>query len=455
MGVIKGLDGLVERGVSEGDRRARRVALESLDEAFEMVDPYKLLRSRVRREGDRLIVKGRVYDLASYGRVLVVGFGKAGSLMAKALEDILGDRIDGGLVNVPYGTSLRLERIELNEAGHPKPDENGLKGAKRILELVSNLSERDLVLVLISGGGSSLLPLPADGITLEEKGELSMELMKRGADIRELNTVRKHLSMVKGGWLAKRAKPAKVVSLIMSDVVADPLDVIASGPTVGDKSTFEDAFKVLKKYGLWDEASPSVRRRIERGLEGLEAETPKPWDEDMKRVDNLLIGNNELICKALCSALERRGVRCEHLTSCLEGEAREAGKFVSSLVQQLGLSGRHGVAYVLGGETTVTVRGSGVGGRNQELALASAFKLDGIDSCLVVSVGSDGIDGVSEAAGALADGTTLKRARELGLDPLAYLSNNDSYAFFSKLGDAIITGPTGNNLNDVILALRL
>jgi len=453
--VIKGLDGLVERGVSEGDRRARRVALESLDEAFEMVDPYKLLRSRVRREGDRLIVKGRVYDLASYGRVLVVGFGKAGSLMAKALEDILGDRIDGGLVNVPYGTSLRLERIELNEAGHPKPDENGLKGAKRILELVSNLSERDLVLVLISGGGSSLLPLPADGITLEEKGELSMELMKRGADIRELNTVRKHLSMVKGGWLAKRAKPAKVVSLIMSDVVADPLDVIASGPTVGDKSTFEDAFKVLKKYGLWDEASPSVRRRIERGLEGLEAETPKPWDEDIKRVDNILIGNNELICKALCSALERRGVRCEHLTSCLEGEAREAGKFVSSLVQQLGLSGRHGVAYVLGGETTVTVRGSGVGGRNQELALASAFKLDGIDSCLVVSVGSDGIDGVSEAAGALADGTTLKRARELGLDPLAYLSNNDSYTFFSKLGDVIITGPTGNNLNDVILALRL
>lgn len=455
MGVIKGVDALVERGRSEGDRRARKIALECLDEAFERADPYKLVKSKVKLERDRLLIQGKAYDLKCYEKVMVVGFGKAGAHMAKAIEEILGDRISVGLVNVPYGTAIKLRRIEMNEAGHPKPDENGLKGARKIVGMISGLSERDLVLVLISGGGSSLMPLPADGITLDEKGGLSMELMKRGADIGELNTVRKHLSMVKGGWLAKRARPAKVVSLIMSDVVADPLDVIASGPTVGDKTTFEEAFKVLKKYELWDEVSPSIKTRIRRGMSGLEDETPKSWDEDIKKVDNIIVGNNELICKALCSSLMGKGVRCEHLTSCLEGEAREVGKFIASLVQQLGISGRHGFAYVLGGEPTVTVRGSGIGGRNQELVLSSAFKLKEIDSCLVVSVGSDGIDGVSEAAGALSDGTTLDRAEELGLDPSAYLSNNDSYTFFKSLGDLILTGPTSNNLNDVILALRL
>ena len=413
--------------------------------ALEAVDPYRCVRSSL--EG---------MDLR--GRTFVVGMGKASVQMAKAAEDILGDRIEEGLVVTKYGHGGKLRRIKVLEAGHPVPDQAGTRAAEEILKVALRAGEGDILLCLISGGGSALTPLPPEGITLEEKRRTTELLLRCGARIEELNAVRKHLSRIKGGRLAEAANPARVVSLVLSDVVGDPLEVIASGPTVPDPTTFEDCILIARKYGIWEELPSSVRLRFEMGAKGILPETPKPGDPAFSSCKNTIVGNNRTALEAARREAEVRGYKALLLTSFLQGEAREVGRALASVVKEVRKSGEPvepPACLLCGGETTVTVRGKGKGGRNQELALASAFKLDGIDSCLVVSVGSDGIDGVSEAAGALADGTTLRRARELGLDPLAYLSNNDSYAFFSKLGDAIITGPTGNNLNDVILALRL
>jgi glycerate-2-kinase len=379
--------------------------------------------------------------------------------MAEALEAILENRIWKGLINVPHADKLsRLARIQLRKAGHPIPDEDGVEGSKQIVELLTHLTERDLVICLISGGGSALLPLPSKGISLKDKQRTTEALLKAGATINEVNTVRKHISQLKGGRLAEKAKPATLVSLILSDVLGDPLDSIASGPTAPDTTTFQDAVEILRRYGLWTKVPPSVRRTLRLGLKGKLSETPKLDDPVFNNVHNIIIGNNREACYAAKRNLQSRGLETLLLTSQLQGEARHAGMVLASILREMKLSGNPlapPAAIVAGGETTVTVTGSGKGGRNQEMMLSASFGLKGFEGVAMASMGTDGMDGPTDAAGAIVDGNTLIRSGSLGLDAFQYLRNNDSYGFFSKLKDLIFTGLTGTNVNDITILVAL
>lgn len=411
--------------------------------ALEAVDPYRCVRSSL--EG---------MDLR--GRTFVVGMGKASVQMAKAAEDILGDRIEEGLVVTKYGHGGKLRRIKVLEAGHPVPDQAGTRAAEEILKVALRAGEGDILLCLISGGGSALTPLPPEGITLEEKRRTTELLLRCGARIEELNAVRKHLSRIKGGRLAEAANPARVVSLVLSDVVGDPLEVIASGPTVPDPTTFEDCILIARKYGIWEELPSSVRLRFEMGAKGILPETPKPGDPAFSSCKNTIVGNNRTALEAARKEAEVRGYKALLLTSFLQGEAREVGRALASVVKEVRKSGEPvepPACLLCGGETTVTVRGKGKGGRNQELALAMVGELAGLEGVLVLSAGTDGTDGPTDAAGAFVDGGTSKRARKLGLEPDDYLRENDSYNFFRALGDLFVTGPTGTNVMDLQIAL--
>jgi len=455
------------------EQRWRRQAAEIMAAALRAVDPEEAVRRHVRREGNWLYVGKRRYDLTVFERIFVVGGGKAGSPMALAIAELLGDRLTAGVVNVKHGyTAARWQvtfgsqsppliphrpslppTLDIVEAGHPLPDKAGLAGAQRIFKLLDGLSERDLVICLISGGGSALLPLPAPGITLEDLQTLTDALLRCGATINEFNSVRKHCSQIKGGQLARRASPATLVCLILSDVVGSPLDTIASGPTVPDPTTFADAYGVLERYGLLDTVPPSVVAHLRRGMAGEVAETPKEGDPCFERVQNLIIGDNRLAARAAQAEAQRLGFRSQVLTTYVEGEAREVGKVCAALAKEMADSGtplEPPACLILGGETTVTVRGQGKGGRNQELALAAALALDGWERTMVVGLATDGTDGPTDAAGAVATGSTLARARALGLDPTAHLADNDAYPFFAALGDLIFTGPTNTNVNDLI-----
>ena len=393
---------------------------------------------------------------SSVERVLVVGAGKASARMCQAVEGVLGEWVDGGLVVVKTGHTVPTARVEVVEAAHPVPDARGLEAAERIVELVQGADESTLIVVLISGGGSALLPLPAEGITLEEKQRVTDLLLSVGADIGEMNTVRKHLSAVKGGWLARRAAPAAVLTLILSDVVGDRLDVIASGPTVPDRSSFADAIEVLRRHGVFDQVPPSVRQRFEAGARGELEETPKAGDPCFARCRHVLVGTNAAALEACCRAAEQQGFTPLLLSSVIEGESREIARMHAAIARECRRSGSPVAppcCVVSGGETTVTIKGSGKGGRNQELALASAFDLDGLDGVALLSAGTDGTDGPTDATGAIAFGDTLARARAAGLDARRHLEDNDAYPFFDALGDLIKTGPTGTNVMDVHLVL--
>lgn len=454
------LDELLKGSPTSKVKEARRIALEGLSHALKMADPYTFLSNHVRLEEDLLKVNGVKFKLSEFDRIYIVGAGKASGRMAEFMEPLIGEWLTDGIVNVLKGTSNRfkVKRIVLNETGHPSPDESGLFGAKRIANIIDNAGERDLIICLISGGGSSMLPLPRNGIRLEDKAEISHRLMLSGADISELNIVRKHLSHIKGGWLAKRAYPAKVLSLILSDVVGDSIDIIASGPTVPDRSTFIDAFNVLQKYEVWDSASSSVKDFILRGLNGLEAETPKPSDPCFKNVYNFIVGCNRSVCTSLVDFYRDKNLNVMHLTSFMEGEAKEVGIFYAALIQEVVESDRpipKPCVLILGGETTVTVRGEGKGGRSQEAMLSASMKLKGLDGVACISFGTDGLDGPTDAAGAIIDGFTYSNAKKLGLEPEDYLKRNDSYRFFKALGDLIVTGPTGTNVNDITLLVAV
>ncbi len=423
--------------------------------ALKAVDPAEAVRKVMKRENNNLIVAGKIYDLDYFQRIVVVGGGKAGAPMAAAVEEILGERISNGWVNVKEGYILEPSpvRITINQAGHPTPNEAGLEGAKRIIELVSELGEKDLVITLISGGGSALLPLPAAGITLDDKKIATSLLLKCGATINEMNALRKHISAIKGGQLAKAAYPATIISLILSDVVGSPLDTIASGPTAPDSTTFSDAWRVLEKYNLIAEMPPAIVERLRKGLKGEIPETPKSGDPIFERVQNVIIADNYIAATAALEEAREQGFNALLLTTFLEGEAREIGKAVAALGKEVatrGLPVPPPACLVLGGETTVTVRGKGKGGRNQELALAAAIALEGWEKVTVVTLATDGTDGPTDAAGAIVNGTTIQRALEKGLSPLDYLQDNDSYTFFKTLGDLLITGPTNTNVNDLV-----
>jgi len=459
MATIKNADELLKNAGSRLDRKARHLAITALNAALEAVDPKAIIKSKVKVKGNTLKIENLTFNLDKFKSIYVVGGGKACGPMAETLVKVLGSRIKEGAVNIPYSSpSYKTGKVKLQHASHPIPDESGVKGATRMLDIVDKAEKNDLVICLISGGGSSLMPQPRNGISLEDKQKVTDALLKSGATINEFNTVRKHISGFKGGWLAKEAYPATIINLILSDVVGDPLDFIASGPTVPDTTTFKDAIEILKHQGLWNTIPDSVRKLLTDGEKGLIPETPKPGDKVFKKVHNIVIGNNFTASQAAYMAFRKARLNSLLLTSTLEGQARDVGTMLASMAKEVVASGNpvpKPAGIVAGGETTVTVVGKGKGGRNQEIALAAALKIGNMDGVVIASVSTDGVDGPTDAAGAIADGKTLKRTHELELNPREFLANNDSYTFFSKLGDLVFTGPTGTNVCDVTVTVAL
>ena len=434
----------------EGERRRQIVRV--LEAALGAVDPAAAVRRHFRREGDILWVAETRYDLTRYAHVYVVGTGKAGAPMAQAVEEVLGDRLTAGQVNVKYGHGLPTRIVQINEAGHPIPDEAGLSGAERIAGLLDAAGRDDLVLCLISGGGSALMTLPVEGVTLVDIKALTDALLRASATINEINAIRKHLDRLKGGNLARRAYPAQVISLILSDVIGNPLDVIASGPTVPDSSTFADAYALLERYGLLPVVPIPIIEYLRRGLRGDTADTPKAGDPLFEHTQNVVVASNDIAARAAESAAQEMGFNTLLLSTYIDGEAKEIAKVYVALAKEVLASGRpiaRPACIIAGGETTVTIRGQGKGGRNQEMALSAAMGIQGLDDVAIVCLATDGTDGPTDASGALADGQTLERAAALGLDPWLHLENNDSYPFFAALNDLLLTGPTNTNVNDL------
>lgn len=418
-------------------------------------DPVSAILRHVKLVGDQLEVGDKRYDLARCSGIYAVGAGKASARMAQAMEQILGNRLTG-VINVKYGHAVPLKAIKVNEAGHPVPDEAGVPATLEIVRLLEQCDERSLVFFLVSGGGSALLPCPVDGLTLQDKQRTTQVLLECGATIQEINAVRKHISRVKGGRLAKAAYPATIVSLILSDVVGDSLDSIASGPTAPDSSTFADCLHVIEKYRIEEKIPPAVTSYLERGADGKIEETPKPADPIFQKVHNLIVGSNRLALRAAKEKAEELGYHGMILSSLIQGETRDAAGFHAAIGKEI-LETANPVSrpacVISGGETTVTIRGDGLGGRNQEFALAAAIAVAGLEGIVVLSGGTDGTDGPTDAAGALADGTTCERACALGMNPMSYLADNDSYHFFKRLDDLLITGPTFTNVMDLRLVL--
>jgi glycerate 2-kinase len=418
--------------------------------ALEAVEPAAAVRRYLQRNGSMLQVSGRAYDLTQYRHVYLLGVGKAAVPMAAAAADILADCLTTGVVLTKYGHAEASARalpdsIQVIEAGHPVPDVNCLRGARAIVDLAQKAGEADLVVCLISGGGSALLTLPAGDLSLAELQQLTETLLRSGATIGEMNTVRKHLSAIKGGNLARLVSPAALVGLVLSDVIGDPLEVIASGPTAPDPTTVEDARRALARYGVpladWE---PHLR------------ETPKPGDPIFETVQHVIVGSNRQAALAAAERARQLGYHTSPLGSFLEGEAREVGKVAAGLAKAVRAHGDPvppPACLILGGETTVTVLGDGRGGRNQELALSAAIALAGWPEVLLMALATDGGDGPTDAAGAIVTGDTVGRAQALGLNPHAALARNDSYPFFEALGDLIQTGPTGTNVNDLLFVL--
>jgi len=429
--------------------------------ALAAVDPYNAVLKAARVEHGRLHVAGVQYDLAAYHRIIVVGAGKATARMALAVESLLGNRIAAGLIIVKEEHTAPLTIIAQVEASHPVPNEAGVAGAKRILDMVRAADEKTLVICLLSGGASALLVAPVEGVTLHDKQEATRMLLNAGASIFELNAVRKHLSSVKGGRLAQAAWPAQLVTLILSDVIGDPLDVIASGPTSPDNSTFAEAWAVIEKFGLQEKLPPRVADYLQRGISGQVPETVKENDPCLVNTHNEIVAG---IRQALAAAEQRSaqlGFQSRTVSDTLQGEAGDAARFLAQAARAelacMQANERHSL--LCGGETTVTVRGTGKGGRNQEFALVFGLEIEGCQGVSLLSAGTDGTDGPTDAAGAIVDGNTSSRARSLGIDPLRYLANNDSYAFFQQLDSMsgahshFKTGPTGTNVMDIQIVL--
>jgi len=434
----------------------RKDAKEIFLSGVKAVDPLNAVQRHLQLKKNTLIVGGQTYDLCDYEGIYVIGAGKASAAMAQPLEDLLGDRLKAGFVQVKYNHSVPLKKVRIKEAGHPVPDQAGIDGAQQIIELVKKTSDRDLVFCLISGGGSALLPSPGEGLTLQDKQSTTKILLESGANIHEINAVRKHLSRVKGGRLARLVFPSRLVSLILSDVIGDNLESIASGPTVPDTSTYSDCFHVLEKYNIREVIPSAVIDYLERGKRGDIEETPKINDPAFEKTQNLIIGSNILAVQAAKEKAAAMGYHSLVLSTFIEGETREVAKVHAALAKEImtrEIPLSRPACVVSGGETTVTIRGKGLGGRNQEFVLAAALDIAGWNEVVVLSGGTDGTDGPTDAAGAIADGFTVSRAESLGLDPERYLRENDSYHFFQKLDDLLITGPTFTNVMDLRLVL--
>ncbi len=440
----------------QGLDKSHRDVLAAMNAALESAAPASAIRKHLRLDGQILRADKLQFRLGDYQRIFVIGGGKASGLLAEAVERLLGRWITRGLVMIPdyQLPKPRGFRIRYRSATHPIPSCKGMEGVLAMLDLVRTVSRDDLVIVLLSGGGSALMTLPLEGITLNDEAKVTSLLLRSGASIEEINSVRKHLSQVKGGRLAMRLFPATVLTLIISDVVGDRIDAIASGPTAPDPTTYKDAEQVLKKHDLWSKIPTRVRKVIADGLSGSIPETAKRKDKAFKHVHNLIVGSNHASRLAAAQAMRKAGYETRVLSIQITGEARKAGRMLGSIAKDFRenvLPLARPVALVTGGETTVTVHGKGRGGRNQELALAAAERINGSKGIVVGSFATDGIEGQTDAAGALSDGTTVTRGLRLGMDPEKYLKDNDSYHYFSKLKDLVITGPTGTNVNDIVI----
>jgi hydroxypyruvate reductase len=434
--------------------------------ALSAVEPARAVQQHMHRDGPRLMLGTQPYDLRDYARVFVVGAGKAGVPMARAATEVLGSYLSGGIVTTrATGDETVISRtnsgLTLLAARHPLPDERGVQATRRIIDLLEQAGEHDLVLVLLSGGGSALLTSPAPGLTLDDLQHLTELLLASGASINEINSLRKHLDTVKGGGLARYAAPATLATLVLSDVVGNPLDVIASGPTVPDPSTFADAHAVLERYSLHERVPAAVVERLRAGMRGDMPDTPTADDPLFARTQHILVGSNQQAATAALHAARSEGCHTLLLTTRAQGEARVVGHLLAAIAREVATGGGAGGAanpplrrpacLILGGETTVTLRGDGHGGRNQELALAAIEEMAGLEQTALVTLATDGNDGPTDAAGAVVTGETLARAQALGLDPAAALANNDAYPFFDALGDLLRPGPTHTNVNDLAL----
>jgi glycerate 2-kinase len=437
------------------ERPVRALLQRLLEAGLRAVDPHSAIRACVTRRGRHMRVGTRRYDLGSYRSICVVGAGKASGKMAAGLEGILGRFLTQGLVVVPYGHRVSTKRIELVEARHPIPDRAGARAAARVVRLAGELTAHDLLIVLVSGGASSLLPLPAPGLTLQDKQFVTTRLLRTGADIHEVNTVRKHLSAIKGGRLAAGCR-APIVTLLLSDVVGGDLATIGGGLTAPDPTTYADAIGILRRYGLWPWLPPVVRRHLHGGRQGRVPETPKPGTSGFGRVCSCVIGDNGRAITAIAHEARRAGLRSVILTTSLTGEAREIAKLFGAIAREVARSdrpARRPLCVLAGGELTVTVRGEGRGGRAQEFALAAAREIGGLPDVWIGGCGTDGMDGPTEMAGAVVSGATQATATRRGIDLERALQRNDSYEVFERIGGHVYTGRTGTNVGDLYFLL--
>lgn len=442
-----------EELLSQGNREGRMIALNIIEYALKTIDPYEAMKRTVLIDNEELSVGHLKYNLSKIRNIYVVGAGKGTLRIAEALEDTLGNRIKRGIIIEKQTQGHKLKKIKVVKGGHPIPNKAGMEGAKEVVELAKSAQEDDLVFVCITGGCSALMPLPVEGTSLADKKKVTDLLLKCGATIEEINAVRKHISAIKGGRLAKYIYPAEVVNLIVIDEVAG----LPWGPTVPDTTTFEDATRALKKYNLWEKIPKTVRKHLQRGLTDPSLETPKPKDFEGLKVRNVILADNRIACEAAKKKAEKLGFNSMILSTVLEGESREAGIVLASIAKEIEERNRPlGPPCVLisGGETTVTIAGeAGEGGRNQELALASSLKIDGSKNIVIVSIGTDGTDGPTDIAGGIVDGCTLGRTREKGIDIFKNLMKHNSSYVFRQLKDAIFTGPTGTNVMDLTLVV--
>lgn len=428
-----------------------------LREAVRAVQPRCLIRNYMKMKGPRLHIGADILDTGAFKHIYIIGTGKATAAMALETARILGTRLTGGVITVKYGHGIDIPNITTMEAGHPVVDENSLSGTERILACAGDAGQDDLVICLISGGGSALLEALPDNISLKDMQCAHRLLLASGAPISEVNTVRKHLSRVKGGRLAEAVSPASCITLILSDIIGDPVDAIASGPTTPDPTRFEDALNVIHRHCLAENLPRSIMDHIERGCRNLVPETPKAGDPLFQKIQNHIIGNNEAALEAARAKAISLGYNTSVLTSCMEGESREVSAYVTDIVKRIQSENAPVIkpaCLLMGGETTVTLTGGGKGGRNQEMALAALMAMqESRGSYLIACMGTDGTDGPTDAAGGMAFPEIAARSEKLGLNPADYLQDNNAYPFLEKTGGLIKTGPTGTNVMDIVVAL--
>ena len=436
----------------------RAVAQQLQQAALAAVDPAEAVYKFMSRVGDQILVADRSYPLREFERVFLIGAGKAAMPMSEAVSEVLRNHLKSGVIITKYHHVDRSlpDQIRVHEAGHPVPDQSSVDATRDLAALLSQTTARDLIICVISGGGSALMTLPAEGITLTDLQITTQLLLRAGATIQQINTIRKHLDTIKGGGLARLAHGAPIVSLILSDVIGDDLSVIASGPTVPDPSTFAEAWHVVQQFDLADQLPAAVHTRLSHGASGKIPDTPKPGDPIFDHVQTVIIGSNAQAAQAAETAARQLKFNTLLLTTQVQGEAREIAKVAAAIAAEIARYNRpvaKPACVILGGETTVTLKGHGLGGRNQEMALACALAIEGLPNTLIAAFGTDGTDGPTDAAGAIATGETIGRGRSIGLDAPAHLADNDAYHFFQALGDLIITGPTGTNVNDLLFVL--